>query len=87
MNEERINLLLEKFGLKISVAGWKPFGHGHINDTFLVTTPGNKPDLILQRKNHLIFKDIAGMMSNIVLTTNHIRKKLMVEGKLNPTAR
>ncbi|HPN77059.1 MAG TPA: aminoglycoside phosphotransferase family protein [Prolixibacteraceae bacterium] len=84
MNEERINLLLEKFGLKISVAGWKPFGHGHINDTFLVTTPGNKPDLILQRKNHLIFKDIAGMMSNIVLTTNHIRKKLMVEGEAEP---
>ena len=70
--------------MTIPVAGWKPFGHGHINDTFLVSTPGNIPDFILQRKNHLIFKDIAGMMNNIVLATSHIRKKLMAEGDPEP---
>ncbi len=81
MDDHKIDLLLGKFGMKIPVSGWKAFGHGHINDTYLVSTPGQIPDFILQRKNHLIFKDIAGMMNNIVLATNHIRKKLMAVGE------
>ncbi len=81
MNEEKLISLLGKFGIKIRVSGCKPFGHGHINDTYLVTTPGESPDYILQRKNHLIFKDISGMMNNIVIVTNHIRKKLVAEGE------
>lgn len=80
MNEEKIIALLEKFGMEIPLTGWKPFGHGHINDTYLLTTPENHPDYILQRKNHHIFKDIAGMMNNIVVATGHIRKKLTMEG-------
>jgi Ser/Thr protein kinase RdoA (MazF antagonist) len=81
MDNHKIEILLEAFSLKVPVSEWKPYGHGHINDTFLIRTPGTIPDLILQRKNHLIFKDIAGMMNNIVLTTNHIRKKLMAAGE------
>ena len=81
MNEQTIINLLAAFHLPVEVTGWKPFGHGHINDTYLVTTPANVPDFILQRKNHLIFKDIPGMMNNIVLVTNHIRKKLLAVGE------
>jgi Ser/Thr protein kinase RdoA (MazF antagonist) len=81
MDTQKIDNLLETFGMKIPVSEWKPYGHGHINDTFLVRTPGNIPDFILQRKNHHIFKDIAGMMNNIVRATNHIRKKLMAAGE------
>jgi hypothetical protein len=80
MNEEKISALLEKFGMDIPLTGWKPYGHGHINDTYLLTTTENHPDYILQRKNHHIFKDITGMMNNIVLATSHIRKKLTTEG-------
>jgi hypothetical protein len=80
MNEQKIESILKAFSMKVPVSEWKPFGHGHINDTFLIRTPGNIPDFIIQRKNHLIFKDIAGMMNNIVLATNHIRKKLMACG-------
>jgi hypothetical protein len=73
--------LLDAFGMAVPVSEWKPFGHGHINDTYLIRTPGEIPDFIVQRKNHLIFKNIAGMMNNIILATNHIRKKLMAAGE------
>ena len=83
MNDKKINQLIDAFGLKVSVSEWKPFGHGHINDTFLIKTEGDQdPDYILQRKNHQIFKDIAGMMNNIVLATNHIREKLTKAGEI-----
>lgn len=81
MNESKIFNLLSQFGMDVPVTSWKPFGHGHINDTFLVTTPERVPDLILQRKNHLVFKNVAGMMDNIVKVTGHIRKKLMAAGE------
>src|SRR5690606_4825055 len=53
-----------------------PFGSGHINDTYLVQTEGEGPDYLLQRINHLVFKDQDQLMSNILLVTNHLRKKI-----------
>jgi hypothetical protein len=82
MNDKKIKLLLEAFGLKVSVSEWKSFGHGHINDTYLIKTSSDyTPDYILQRKNHLIFKNIEGMMNNIMLATGHIRSKLILDGE------
>ena len=47
---------------------------GHINDTFFVNTDlGNK--YILQRINHHVFKDVAGLVNNKVSISNHIRSK------------
>ncbi len=59
-----------------------PYGSGHINDTFKVETlEENQHNYILQRVNHLVFKDVPGLMENVVRVTNHIRKKLeKIEG-------
>jgi hypothetical protein len=81
MNEQKITDILVSFQLPLEVTGWEPFGHGHINDTYLVRTPDHVPDFILQRKNHSIFKDVPGMMNNITRATNHIRKKLIAIGE------
>lgn len=56
----------------------KPFGSGHINDTFLVVfdIAGSKGCVIIQRINHNIFKDPQALMENIVCVTEHIGKKL-----------
>ena len=51
-------------------------GSGHINDSFLITTSGPEK-YILQRINHSIFKDIPGLMSNIVKVTGHIGQKII----------
>ncbi|MFT6720903.1 MAG: Ser/Thr protein kinase RdoA (MazF antagonist) [Bdellovibrionota bacterium] len=48
-----------------------PLGSGHINDSYRVGE-----DHLLQRINHQIFPDVAGLMSNIDLVTGHIRKKI-----------
>ena len=69
-----------KFNLSGTVKKIEPFGNGHINDTFRIYTEENRPDYILQRKNHLIFKDVRGMMENIERVTSHIRLKLIKEG-------
>ena len=81
MNEQKITGLLKAFSLPVEMTEWKPFGHGHINDTYLVKTAAHVPDFILQRKNHMVFKNVPGMMNNIVLATNHIRKKLLAAGE------
>ncbi len=82
MDNQKIKQLLVSFGLKEKIKSWKSFGHGHINDTFLIQTAGiNTPDYILQRKNHLVFRDVPGMMDNIIPVTDHIRKKLLAAGE------
>jgi Ser/Thr protein kinase RdoA (MazF antagonist) len=85
MNDQQIQQFLTSFGREELVLEWKPFGHGHINDTFLIRTLGKEdPDFILQRKNHYVFKNVPGMLNNILLVTGHIRKKLVAAGEVEP---
>lgn len=56
-----------------------PFGNGHINDTFFVETSRARK-YILQRVNGTIFKDMYGLMNNIILVTTHIRQKVAESG-------
>ena len=73
--------IAEKFDTTGRITGIRPLGPGFINDTFIVTTEGEGDrKYILQRKNHLIFPDVPGMMKNIELVTGHIRKKVIEEG-------
>lgn len=52
---------------------------GHINSTYFIDTEDGGR-YVLQRINTGIFKDPAGLMSNIIGVTEHIRKKLRTEG-------
>lgn len=82
MNNPKFSELIHKFNININISEIAPFGTGHINDTYIVkTTPPEAPDYMLQRKNHQIFKDVAGMMNNIVIATNHIRNQLIAAGE------
>lgn len=52
-----------------------PYGHGHINHTFLVTTDtGNV--YILQKINKYVFKDPVKVMANASAVTNYIRERI-----------
>ena len=82
MNTLKFSELVSKFNIDLNINEIIPFGTGHINDTYLVTTnPPEAPDYMLQRKNHKIFKNVPGMMENIVLATNHIRNLLTAAGE------
>ena len=52
----------------------EPYGHGHINRTFLVETTGGKR-YILQRINQHVFRDVPALMENVVAVTAHIAAK------------
>lgn len=51
------------------------FGHGHINNTFKITTDSGK-EYILQKINKYVFKDPVKVMSNASAVTNYIRKRV-----------
>lgn len=70
-------LILEQFSIKGSAGEVKPYGSGHIHDTFhVVNNDPQYPDYLLQRINHVIFKDIPGLTENVQIVTQHLRKKL-----------
>ncbi len=57
------------------LASVEPFGSGHINDTFLVAHSSGEKHL-LQRINHQVFNDVAGLMSNMERVTQHVQQAL-----------
>jgi len=52
-----------------------PFGHGHINDTFLVESPAG--EYILQRLNTTVFPDPGAVTANIVMVHAHLQGTFM----------
>lgn len=52
----------------------EPFGHGHINQTFKITTD-TAIAYVLQRINHYVFHDPVQLMENASSVTNFIRSK------------
>ena len=65
--------MVERFAVEGTPILWQPFGSGHINQTWLVVT--NRSRLyILQHVSTEIFRDPVGLMSNIQLVTDHLRR-------------
>ncbi len=75
---ENIQKVLLAYGLDPQRAQYRPYGSGHINDTYLVTE--EKKRYILQRINTRVFKDVEGLMRNIALVTGFLREKVLARG-------
>lgn len=73
--------IIAQFNLPGSSAGIKPFGSGHINDTYRVETTSNGCDYLLQKINNYVFKDVDGLMNNMVYVTSHLKKKISEAGE------
>jgi hypothetical protein len=59
----------------------RAFGSGHINDTFIIRSKAkNGRDFLLQKINHFVFKDIDGLMNNMVCVTDHLKQKIAKNG-------
>lgn len=72
--------IAKEFKLEGEIDHVKPLGDGFINDTFVITTTGNSPNYILQRKNKNVFSPIPDMMENIQKVCLHIKKKVKESG-------
>ena len=66
--------IIREFALEGTPIGMLPFGSGHINQTWLVATSQSRL-YILQCVNTNTFKDPVGLMNNIVMVTDHLKKK------------
>jgi len=73
--------ILSHFPLNSNPVSVESYGGGHINDTYKVTTKDDESQFVLQRINHLIFKNVDMLQNNIFIVTNHIRKKLEACGE------
>lgn len=66
--------IISTFATKGNPVRCIPYGSGHINETWLVET--DQPHrYILQKVNTGVFPNGAGLMNNIILVTDHLRKK------------
>lgn len=83
MEFSKLAKLAAQFCLYGDLVEGRPFGSGHINDTYLLVyhQAGTPVHYILQRINHAIFKDPVGLTGNIIKVTGHIRNKLVQAGE------
>jgi len=73
-----LNTIVSHFEIDGRFLMGEPYGCGHINSTYcLYFDRENRPPMrvILQKINTAIFQDADGLMNNITLVTEHIRKK------------
>ena len=79
---EQLKDIAGRFEIPGDIQEIKPLGPGFINDTLMVKTmvDGTQKRYILQRKNHIVFPDVPGMMNNILLVTEHLKKKVEAAG-------
>ncbi len=76
---EEIRALAAQFVPEGSISDPRPFGGGHINDTFLLEHE-NGMQFVLQRINKNVFPDPAAVMDNIQRVTHHLRKRIRAAG-------
>ena len=66
------------FDIPDGVSGLCPYGSGHINDTYLVTTPFRR--YIMQRVNARVFAKPLQVIENIERVTAYLRDVIRREG-------
>lgn len=83
--ELNLRELCSKFRFEGDFVEAVSYGDGHINDTYKVTykNNGSKIRYILQRVNHLIFKNVEGLMSNIERVTAYLNNTISEKDKEN----
>ena len=74
--------IVDAFRLYGSLLESRPYGSGHINDTYLAafSQSGNRVRYIFQRINHRIFKDPEALMDNVLRVTEEALRKLHEAG-------
>ena len=78
-----VEKVAELFAFDGEIRDIKPFGCGHINDTYCVYCEREgKPPVryILQRINHHVFKNVSQLMENVFNVTEYLREAVIAEG-------
>lgn len=76
--EELLKVAKEFFNVDNIISITEVLG-GHVNSTYLITFPECR--YILQQLNNNVFPSPFGVMNNVALVTEHIRKKCIYDGR------
>ncbi len=83
MNEQvTLSAVAQHFRIQGSFLEGRPYGNGHINDTFVAafSQSGTRVRYIFQRINARIFKDPEALMDNVLRVTGEARRRLVEAG-------
>lgn len=84
-NSQDLHSILGQFTVEEKDYSFRPINQGFINDTFLVVN-GETPLFILQRVNHLVFENVAGLMKNIGTALGFLQDQIYTRITLVETA-
>ncbi len=76
-----IEAVAAKFDLRADFKEARPYGNGHINDTYLTRCDqsGLQTRFIIQRINHHVFKEPLKLMENVSRVTTHALETLLAQ--------
>ncbi len=76
--QDDVESIVKHFHLEGTLREAAPLVQGHINDTYILTCAKNNRAVryVLQRINHVVFRDPPAMMANILRVTEHIHGKM-----------
>ena len=83
VSEEQLKEAINGFQFEGNLISIKPYGSGHINDTYLLTYEIGKMGsirVILQRVNQEIFTNPVELMQNIEGVTTYLKKIIKKNG-------
>ena len=77
-SQDSLSTIVENFQIYGSLIESRPYGNGHINDTFVAefSQSGSRVRYIFQRINHRVFKNPEALMDNILRVTNEAQVRL-----------
>jgi Ser/Thr protein kinase RdoA (MazF antagonist) len=77
--------VVSHFKCDADVSSYKPYGSGHINDTFFLKNVSvHGSDYLLQRINHSIFTNVERLTENMRRVTEHLKSKIKEYGNGDP---
>lgn len=83
ISKEELEEVINEFQYEGKLVFIKPYGSGHINDTFLLKYEigyMRSLNVILQRMNREIFEKPVELMENVIGVTEHLKKKIVEMG-------
>ena len=81
-SKNEMTQIAEQFALEGTLSDIRPFGNGHINDTFLVTSKSGDREIlyILQKINQDVFHHPEQVMENSVRLTDYLAREIALAG-------
>jgi hypothetical protein len=78
--------VVSHFVCTADVSSSKPYGSGHINDSYYLKNLFSfEQDYLLQRINHKVFSDVPRLMDNMLLVTEHLERKIRATDTGDPS--